>query len=514
MNETAAAAPRSPHETRFVLLAVVSFLLYALGVLTLHQDSQPGWGLEGQGPLPAAISHLIYGTPLGAVDHNMIVKFLNPNGASIQDVVATAATGSIPRGEVDRWTPDGLGAGMNVFATIAMWMFGIKISSLTLLYLVFIGISVFAFVWRYRDQRLLAVPLYFLAATVMLATPLGSSARDLDQMPIGGYRYFVLASILPVLYIFFDLIDRAVPRYHWQIANWLPLLIQGLLLFAALLARSSTAYLLGVLLVVLIRRLYLDRNNRDQLIVVARKSATVAAAFGFWAVFVAAALPAYVQSGHVFGVFWHRAFISFSVNPDWPFGNLQKAYDCRKFIPEGIAGAPDRNAHCVWLAYPPNSERPVGDVNRDVYGGQYEKVLRSAYFNVLIHYPRQVFETYFFLKSRLIANALHQAVQYLFRLDQAPVAKGLFAIVAAQLFLFISFVISTAFAGLAIVDRRMLIFPILFLLSLAPPYVAWAAEFTITDTILLMYSCLVLPALVLLQLLTRIVVRRGHQQAF
>jgi hypothetical protein len=28
MNETAAAAPRSPHETGFVLMAVVSFLLW------------------------------------------------------------------------------------------------------------------------------------------------------------------------------------------------------------------------------------------------------------------------------------------------------------------------------------------------------------------------------------------------------------------------------------------------------------------------------------------------------
>jgi hypothetical protein len=67
MNETGAAAPRFPYEVGFVLMAVVSFLLYALGVLTLHQDSQPGWGLEGKGPIPAAISHLIYGTPLGAV---------------------------------------------------------------------------------------------------------------------------------------------------------------------------------------------------------------------------------------------------------------------------------------------------------------------------------------------------------------------------------------------------------------------------------------------------------------
>ena len=30
-----------------------------------------------------------------------------------------------------------------------------------------------------------------------------------------------------------------------------------------------------------------------------------------------------------------------------------------------IAGAPDQNGHCAWLASPPNVERPVGDVNRN-----------------------------------------------------------------------------------------------------------------------------------------------------
>jgi len=69
----------------------------------------------------------------------MLVAFSNANDAGVQDVLAAAAAGSMPRGAVEMTTPEGLGAGMNLFATIAMWMFGIRISSLVLLFLVFVG---------------------------------------------------------------------------------------------------------------------------------------------------------------------------------------------------------------------------------------------------------------------------------------------------------------------------------------------------------------------------------------
>ncbi len=189
-------------KTLFVLISVASFFLYALGVLTLRQDHAPGWALETAGPIPIAISHLVYGTPLGAVDYNLLMRFYHPNAASVQDIVAAAAEGSIPRGQVVIYSPDGLGAGSNLFATVAMWMFGIDISSVVLFYLVFVGMSVFAFVWRYRDERLVVVPLYFLVVTIMLLTPLCTAHLGIDQNPIGGNRYFVLATFLPALHIF------------------------------------------------------------------------------------------------------------------------------------------------------------------------------------------------------------------------------------------------------------------------------------------------------------------------
>src|SRR5215475_16143006 len=68
---TEQVAPSTDQRALFVLIAVASFLLYALGVLALHQDKMPGWDLEAEGSLPVAISHLVYGAPLGAADQNV-----------------------------------------------------------------------------------------------------------------------------------------------------------------------------------------------------------------------------------------------------------------------------------------------------------------------------------------------------------------------------------------------------------------------------------------------------------
>jgi len=502
-------APHPIREVRFASMAIASFLLYALGVLALHQDRAPGWNIEAQGPIPSAVSHLVYGTRLGAMDENVMRAFLQPNGTIIQDVqgaLAKSAEGSIPRGPVYPYTFDGNGAGSNLFATIAMWMFGISISSLVLFYLSMIGVSTLAFVWRYQGKRLFVVPLYFLVATVMLLTPLCTSGLGIDQNPIGGNRFFVLATFLPAIHIYFEIIDRSDASGTHRISNSLALFVQGILLFGALLVRSSTGYVLGVLLGVLIWRIWRDRTKRAKLIELVLKTAIVGAAFAFWIVFVAAALPAYVKSGRVLGNFWHRAFISFSLDPAWPFGDLRKVYDCTRYLPEGLnRTAADRNGQCVWWTYPPNASRSMGEVNLGLYGGEYERALRNAYFYVLVHYPRQAFETYFYIKSHMLKDVLTAAWAFLFELPQAPVAEGLFVIVVAQLILFLAFAVSIAVTDLNTMDGRLIIFPILFFFSLAPLYVAWASSTTTNDTIFLMYSCLFLIVLFLVQSLNKIV---------
>jgi hypothetical protein len=501
MTDKVAGPPRRGGAVLLTLLAVASFLLYAAGVLMLRQDRAQGWSLEAAGSIPVAVSYLVDGTPLGAADDNINKRFLNPGGSSVQALLAAAAAGSISRGPVDMYSSDAAGVGTNVFATAAMALFGIALSSLIKLYLIFVGVTVVAFAMRFQDKRLIVVPLYFLVVTVMLITSFGSSANAVDQMPIGGQRYFVVAAILPALHIFFEFIERggAATRRR-KIVNWLLLFVQTALLFAVVLVRSSAGYLLVTLFAVGLWKIWEDHKRRGELTALAAKAIAVGAAFALWAVFVAVELPAYVNTGRTFGNVWHRAFVSLSLSPEWPFGNLRQVYDCTRYIPEGLnRQQPDRNGHCVWWVYPPNKTRPVNEVMAGVYSAEYEKAMRQAFLYVVTHYPRQTFDLYVYDKSHLINDVLAQPWRSLdFR--PAPATRTLLAIVAAQGILFVAFILMLAVIDRNIVDRRLLIFPVFFAASLAPLYVAWASYWTSADTVVLFYSCLALAVVLAVQL--------------
>ena len=142
-------------------------------------------------------------------------------------------------------------------------------------------------------------------------------------------------------------------------------------------------------------------------------------------------MPQYVKSGRASGGFWRHSFVGLTLHPQWPFGNLSDVYDCKKYIPAGLTtGGSDANAHCVWVAHLLDEKRDISAAQGEIYGGDYEKDMRNAYFYVLAHYPKQVFEVYAFTKSAMIGNVLADAWASLFHLGGAPVANSLFAIVA------------------------------------------------------------------------------------
>ena len=494
-------------------MTFASLLLYAAGLMALRQDRAPGWSLEAQGPIPVAVSYLAYGTPLGAADDNVEQRFLHPDGASVQALLAVAASGSIPRGPVDMYSPDGASAGTNVFATVAMALFGIALSSLVKLYLVLVGIGVVAFVLRFQDNRLIVVPLYLLVVTLVLITPFATATAAAAYMPIGGQHYFAVAAILPALHIFFDLTERTRAADCWRrIGNGLLLFVQATLLFAVILMRSSAGYLLVVLAAAWLWKIRSDRKQRGELIALLVKTVIVGAALGLWTIFVVAELPGYVTSGRVAGNFWHRTFVSLSLSPQWPFGNLRQVYDCTAYIPEGLSRQDmDRNGHCVWWVYPPNKTRSAKDVMAGVYGAEYETAIRQAFFYVVTRYPGQVLKLYVYEKSRYILLVLGEALHVsfglpralmtkaLFSLPRFPVSKTLFAIVAAQGLLFVAFTLVLAAVDRSIVDRRLSIIPIFFGASLAPLYFAWANYWTSADTVVLFYCCLLLAVLLVAQ---------------
>jgi hypothetical protein len=258
--------------------------------------------------------------------------------------------------------------------------------------------------------------------------------------------------------------------------------------------------------VILLWRLWRDRTRRDELTLLGSRAAIFGAAFALWTLFVLIALPAYVQSGRTLGIFWHRAFISFELHPEWPFGNLREVYDCTRYLPKGLGrGQSDANGVCVWLVYPPNRTRSLDEMAAGLYNNEYEAALRQAYFYVVTHYPRQVFELYVFVKSRYLETVLETAVKSFF----APAPKSLRAVVAMQGLLFIAFILALAGVYRSVVDRRMIIFPALLVASLPPLYVAWATLWTAADTICLFFCCLVLAVVLLAQLAAKAVAMAG-----
>jgi hypothetical protein len=134
---------------------------------------------------------------------------------------------------------------------------------------------------------------------------------------------------------------------------------------------------------------------------------------------------AYRDAGLASETFWHRAFLGFDVHPAWPFGNLAATFACKPEIPEGLrSGGGDQNAHCAYFAAIHNGAAPG-----PLFGTQYEKLLRDAYWQVVRQYPRQALETYLIYKPLLVWDTLRTGARLSIARATAPIA----AAVAVQL---------------------------------------------------------------------------------
>ena len=168
-------------------LAAMSFVVYALGAIAAFNHRPAKWAAEYDLAFPVAISNIVYGTPLGLVDGNVhaayraLLQREGVNPETVAKAVALIARGDIPRGEALP-TTDGTGVGQLIFSAFAMRLFGPHIASLPYCFLLLMGVSVAAFIARFGDGRLLAVPLQFTALSLMLIGPLAADQRIADQI--------------------------------------------------------------------------------------------------------------------------------------------------------------------------------------------------------------------------------------------------------------------------------------------------------------------------------------------
>src|SRR6516225_8765898 len=104
------------------ILAVVSFLIYALTAIIVVNVFRSSWDIERPVSIPAAISNVVYGFQLGVIDSNVLEEFnkaADPGTpASVDKVVERVSRGSLNSGTATI-AIDGIGIGQQIFVDLA-----------------------------------------------------------------------------------------------------------------------------------------------------------------------------------------------------------------------------------------------------------------------------------------------------------------------------------------------------------------------------------------------------------
>jgi hypothetical protein len=472
-------------------LAAMAFVTYAIAAIAAFHHRPTKWAAEYDLAFPVAVSNLLYGVPLGLVDGNVhaayrgLLQREGVNPEAVAKAVELIARGDIPRGEALP-TTDGTGVGQILFSAFSMRLFGPHIASLPYCFLLLMGISTLVYVARFNDAALLAVPLQFTALGMMLIGPLAADQKIADQVPIGGNRYFGVLAILPSIHLLLEFAGR--PGHHdiqRSRRNIVLLGVQLALLALVVLVRSASAYMLLPVAGVVGYRLWRNRDGSAVRRQLARHAGYAIVVFATCLSLLIACVPSYLKSGRIAGIFWHRAFISFILHPEWPYGLLRHTYDCTRYIPEGLNRLKDdRNGHCVWWTYALQKGLTIEETQARLYGPEYEAVVRKAYFDVAMTFPRQTLELYAVYKPLRIAETLYAAAD----LQMSKASKLAVLLASLQLILLAAFVaVASAAAPLPIRQAAWTI-ATFFALSLTPALAAWASLWTSVDLIFYMYA--------------------------
>jgi hypothetical protein len=467
-------------------LAMASFIVYAIILVVFHQERPSTWSVETGSGIPAAISFFLGRAPLGSVERNILAAFFElkvVTPATVNETIETTAAGTLPR-SVSTPAIDGNGIGWPIFASLAMKTFGPHLTSLVPFLLLVMGISTLLYAIRFQDDRLLMVPLIYCALSFLVWTPLGSLV---DQFAMGGIRYFSLVGILPGLHIFFELTEAHLES-RAQMRNLALLMIQTVLFVLVLLGRINIAYMLCPLLLAISWRLWRTRRSPSQLRILALKVGTTAlASIGFLAI-VWAINPDYFRNGQTFGTIWHRLLTGITYGPSWPYGNLREVYDCSRAFPGGLGtGGSDQQAHCIWFAWGPNQSRSIREVIDGLFGAEYERAMRAAFFSIVRQYPLEVLD----LQLREKPIAVFQTLQASLP-PRLNTSRTINALIALQCAAFFAFVLGGLFWRRREIGPSALIIPVIFASSLLPLLMHVSGFVKAGDAILLMYAGLLL----------------------
>jgi len=407
-----------------VLLAIVSFLLYATTVITLHQYRDMKF-IGERNSVAGAVSTVVYNAPLG-MSYAAVLDQIRDANIPLAAALERTLTNNPAQGLlIANGGADGNGIGYLLIATLAMLVFGPHIFSPTLMMLMLMAISGAAFLWRFGPDSAAAVVIYFIALTLLIFTHAVYLRFVAEEVPIAGIRYFSVVGILPALHIAMELIEPRSARLTMGWGRFCILTVQVVILGLIVLTRSSNAAFLGVIGALWVFRIWRSRHDRPQLRRQISNGACVGlAAGGLFMLIILMLPPNFLSDGRLTGVVWNRAFVGFGYHPEWPFGNLRETYKCNYEALPGWTLEPgplDTNGACVWFHYlhaHPDFQRdgvsPYGIGNI----AQYERVLRDATLDVIRHYPRQVLETEVYYKVPMLWAEFENAIFPPFRLSE------------------------------------------------------------------------------------------------
>lgn len=402
------------------LLAAASMVTYLIAILLAQPWIHSSYTVETQTCVPSVVSHLVDHTPWGFNDPNIMQTFARASSGSSSPAQAFALARTAPLPGGDQLQPissDGNGVGCVLFAAVAFKLFGLGVGSLVLAFVAMLVVSGLAMLGRFRDGRLLVLPVVYGAMTLVMASPLGSTSWGLNQAPIGGVRYFPAAAALPALHIFFELTDRHItgPRRARRTAFML-LAVQALIFGCVVLVRSEALCLVFGILVatLLLLRRAIKQRDKERAVAEIKKSLLVAAASGL----VLVAGWAFVQSTPydrypLFGTAWTRAFASFGASPSWPFSGVRRAFPCSELIKDGMEpGIQDIDPRCAYVAWGTAHGQTFAQFERQFDGpseeldNQWDGIMRGAWFRVVRMDPVDSLVTYIYYKPKLIATML------------------------------------------------------------------------------------------------------------
>jgi hypothetical protein len=461
--------------TIVIILAALSFLIYVCTVFALPQQRDNPFNVE-RTSLAAAVSNIVYTARLGRIYSGALEGFFATIERPLRQVLDEWPPDR-QRGNLVGVSTDGNGVGYVLAATIAMRFFGLHANALPLFTAALMGLSALLLLWRFHGDLAGLVVLYFCSLTVLLFTMLVWDPAYAEQIAVGGIRYFSLVAILPAFHLLFDLLDPPAGEADPTTRNNLLLGAQATILLFAVLVRTSAGSLIGAIVLVWLLMAWRSRGNTSRLRMVMRKGAVVAlVGIGFAAIVVVSA-PGYANSGRFSSVLWHRVVASLSANPAWPFGDVAQMYECPPF-PGAMQEGWDSVGGCIWWDYTVRHDMSEREFAAELYGGQYEAVMRGAFIEIARRYPGDVFKTFFYYKPRVILPTLRLVLRTKISVFP-PLTIGL--LVAALGNMFVCLVGPACV--LASERRRMIVaVALLFTASTIPPYlVAWANPGTIAD---------------------------------